>query len=260
MKAALFFLFILTSSIALGTSSNKNLTLLSLRPALEEISSSDSYLEHLETKRKTLSKSAAEETFFQEDFKDLNDIFDSKEIKLKRFLKTESKLLKKISSLAKNLDSKPLKNHLLHWSRLTLKETEKKSLSYVKELKSKKVEELDGPEKQFAILLQTFKAPTVASYVERGFTEHEARYIRMMSLFETMLDSMKTNFDPEIYFHIESCMNIEKKFVVHARLDEVFEKYSKGQMICQCDSDRKLQDLFQIYYTKKHKFENSLDA
>jgi hypothetical protein len=66
-----------------------------------------------------------------------------------------------------------------------------------------------------------------------------------------MLTHLKNNFDPMIFFHIESCMQAEEKILIHSHYDETLNSFAHAKITSTNEIEDNLRKLLKAYFKKR---------
>ncbi len=242
--------FITVQSIALSPVEYRNLSTKCLKPSFEELPSQEEYFENLTQRISSLDDLETQETLVKNDFASFDQTDDSKiAIALKRLkINFNQKLFFKLSKEP----TYTLDKYINSWLRHSLTANEKQSYTYILSLRTLDLENASSStEKTIGELMQTFKAPSIAEYKKRGFSTSEAKYIRHVALLQEMLFRMEEHFDPQIYFHIESSLKAEAKFVWQAFVEQKLIDFSTGRIDTFSEYENSFQPLFKSYFERR---------
>lgn len=239
-----------SSLLAMTKTDYSTMASLSLQNRIEDIPESNEYLYKLKQRLEIAPLDKTELSLTTEDF----EIYEKtlKEKDLFRLKKHQKILFKKLSDYIKRSKKLTSSQILNSWMNFNLTKNEKESLRYLIDLRYKKAsKETPKLETDLIQLMQSFNAVSISNYQKNGFTFAESLYARHMALYKEMLSLMENNFDPMIYFHIESCMKAEEKFLIQAYYDEQLNIFSRSAIATKNSREDSLQHLLKSYFEKR---------
>lgn len=246
------FLMSLFSINAFTTSSSDYQTLLSQSMLLnfEDVKSQQDYLQDVKQRLTNTSFSHVDLTLVSKDFHFFEKNYT--EDHLKRFYKNQKTLYKKLANEIKYDKHSSLSQAINTWMNFSLTKNEKESLNYMLSLKDQEIKTGEPYAKsQIQILLRSFEDRSLEDYYKKGFSLPEALYARHTRLYNEMLNVLKTHFDPEIYFHIESCLQAEEKILLQSYLDDQLYRFARAEIAANKEHDDVLRDLLKMFFLKR---------